>query len=62
MSELSGILSKFDEVEVFIIRIAGLGGIIFICLKVLRGHYKGFTRRPRGNRSKTNKPSRKSDN
>jgi hypothetical protein len=50
--EISELLARFDDLEIIILRIAGLGGIILLCLSVLRGHYKAFSQ-------KSNKPRNK---
>jgi hypothetical protein len=45
MGELSGLLSKFDELEMLIIKITEVLGVILICSLVLRAHYEKFRRR-----------------
>jgi hypothetical protein len=50
--EISDILARFNDLEIVILRIAGLGGIILLCLSVLRGHYQALFRKSNRHRNK----------
>jgi hypothetical protein len=52
--DISEILARFNDLEIIILRIAGLGGIILLCLSVLRQHYRAFFHKSKrtGNRER----------
>jgi hypothetical protein len=47
MGELNGLLSRFEELEMLIIKVAEVLGVILVCLLGLRAHYEKFRRRPK---------------
>jgi hypothetical protein len=53
--EISEILARFNDLEIVILRIAGLSGIILLCLSVLRGHYQVLFRKSHRRRTKERK-------
>jgi len=53
--EINEILARFNDVEIIILRIAGLAGIIIFCLSVLRNHYGAFFQKSNKHRNKQRK-------